>query len=49
MYMDTVVAASIVTVLAMLVGSVWMGVYTYRHVRADEEAANRQAAEDKRG
>lgn len=37
MYIDVVVAASIATVLIMVMGLVWMGFYVYRHVRQDGE------------
>lgn len=39
MYLDTVVIAGIVTVLAMVVSLAGMGVYAYKHIRTDEQKA----------
>lgn len=35
MYIDTAIVASIVIVLAMVIGTGWMADYTYKHVRRD--------------
>lgn len=40
MYIDTVVVAGIVTVLAMVVSLAGMGYYAYKHIRAEERDTN---------